>query len=114
LAIFQTCFVWSQTLAQLPNELLSKVTLIKGNTTEVINQLHQSGFSNIYIDGGKTIQSLLSENLIDEMTITTIPVLLGDGIPLFGKQQEMRKFKCVATKQYPNGLVQNTYVIAAD
>ena len=103
-------FVWSKTLTELPQELNSKVTLVKGNIYEAIEFIHQRGFLILYVDGGKTIQSFIKENLIDELTITTIPVLLGEGISLFGKSNGLKKFNCVGNKLYSNGMVQNSFV----
>lgn len=103
-------FVWSNTMTEIPEELNSKSTLVKGNINEVIDHIRQLDFYNLYIDGGKTIQSFIQENLINEMTITTIPVLLGDGISLFGKSNGLRKYKCVGNKLYTNGMVQNRFV----
>jgi dihydrofolate reductase len=102
-------FVWSHTLTQVPNELTSKIQIVKGSALEVLKQIHALGYQSLYIDGGKTIQSLLAHNLIDEMTITTVPVVLGDGIPLFRQLDEMKKFIGISSKLYPNGLVQNVY-----
>jgi dihydrofolate reductase len=72
--------------------------------------MNDLGFHNLYIDGGQTIQSFLQANLIDELTITTVPVLLGDGIPLFGKQDNMKRFKCCQTRLFNNGYVMNQFV----
>lgn len=103
-------FVWSNNMTEIPEELNSKVTFVKGNINEVIDHVHQLSFYNLYIDGGKTIQSFIQENLIDEMTITTVPVLLGEGISLFANSNGLKKFKCVANKIYPNGMVQNRFI----
>ena len=88
----------------------SKVTIVNGNINDVIGLLDQLDHDNLYIDGGKTIQSFIEENLINEMTITTVPVLLSEGISLFGKSNGLKKFKCVGSKLYPNGMVQNKFV----
>jgi dihydrofolate reductase len=102
-------FVWSTTLHELPTELLDKVSLVKGSVHEVLDNINKQGYTSLYIDGGKTIQSLLSENLIHEITITTIPVLIGEGIPLFSGKKGLLKFQCINTKLYSNGVVQSVY-----
>ncbi len=103
-------FVWSNNMTEIPEDLNSKVTLVNGDIKNVIDHIHQVGFNNLYIDGGKTIQSFIEENLISEMTITTVPVLLGEGISLFGKSNGLKKFKCVGNKLYSNGMVQNKFI----
>ena len=103
-------FVWSQTLRTIPDNLEGKVKLISGDVNEVLDHIHQDGYLSLYIDGGKTIQSLLKEDLIDEMIITTISVLLGGGVPLFGGLDSIVKFSCVDAKVYANGVVQCRYI----
>lgn len=101
-------YVMSRTL----NEITSgnDVHLTRLQPKELVEQLHAQGLKNLYIDGGKTIQSFLNENLIDEMTITKIPLLLGGGIPLFDSHagREIR-FIHVETVVYKNGLVKSAY-----
>src|SRR6478736_9169334 len=77
-------FVLSTSLKQIPGILNEKAILIDMKPAELMNYLSDKGFSNIYIDGGKVIQSFLREDLIDELIITKVPELIGTGIPLFG------------------------------
>jgi dihydrofolate reductase len=102
-------FVWTQTLQKIPESLAGKVTLVSGEIIEVLKRIHKEGYFELYIDGGLTIQSFLKHDLIDEITITTIPVLMGGGIPLFGPVKGMLTFSCVKSKSYGNGLSQNVY-----
>ena len=57
-------FVLSHTLKEVPESLIGKVYLLKGPLTEVLKQIHEKGYYSLYIDGGKTIQSFLQEDLI--------------------------------------------------
>jgi len=102
-------FVMSRTLKEIPSAYKDKVDLIDGSPQEIMDQLHSKGFDNLYIDGGITIQSFLAEDLIDELTITTIPVLLGDGIPLFSELKESLKFKLSETKVLLGSMIKSTY-----
>lgn len=103
-------FVLSNTLHRVPEKLSGKVFLVKGELKEVIENLNKQGFKNLYIDGGKTIQSFLQQDLIDELIITTIPVLLGGGIPLFAELKAPLKFKHVKATRYLDCLVQNHFI----
>ena len=105
-------FVLSNTLQQVPENLKDKVFLVQGELKDVVGSLNQQGFKNLYIDGGKTIQGFLQQDLIDELIITTIPVLLGGGIPLFGELKAPLKFKNVKATRYLDCLVQNHYIRA--
>ncbi|GIU31781.1 dihydrofolate reductase family protein [Shewanella schlegeliana] len=103
-------FVLSNTLTRVPEGLEGKVFLVKGPLKEVLKQINAQGYHELYIDGGKTIQSFLQEDLIDELIITTIPVLLGGGISLFGELASPLKFKHVKAERLVDYLVQNRFI----
>jgi dihydrofolate reductase len=78
-------YVLSNTLKVPPENLKDKVEMYSGDISALINQLESNGFKHAYIDGGATITAFINLNLINEMIITKAPVILGEGIPLFGK-----------------------------
>jgi len=102
-------FVLSTTLRQVPIELEEKVSILNGSLYEVLNTIQERGYQNLYIDGGKTIQSFLKEDLIDEIILTTIPIVLGGGFSLFGDLDNPLNFELIDTKVYLNQLVQTHY-----
>ena len=102
-------FVLSNTMTEVPDKYKGKATVVNGPLTEVLNRIHQLGHNRLYIDGGATIRSFLKEDLIDDMVITTIPVLLGGGTSLFGELPKPLDFECVASKVYLDSVVQNTF-----
>ncbi len=102
-------FVLSNTLKIIPDNLSDKVFLLAGTPQEILAKIHQKGFYKLYIDGGRTIQNFLSEDLIDELRITTIPILLGGGFSLFGDLSKSLAFDHIDSKLYLNQLVQNHY-----
>ena len=103
-------FVLSNTLDKVPAELEGKVEFVKGDLKTLVAMLKKRGYENLYIDGGKVIQSFLKEDLVDEMILTRIPILLGEGIPLFGKLESHMKFKLVKTVTYNDKLVSSHYI----
>ena len=105
----QQVFVLSTQIKEIPDNLKGKVTLLSMEPKEVMLYLSNQGYSNIYIDGGKVIQSFLKENLLDELIITRVPVLIGDGISLFGLLDRDITFKHVQTNIFSNGLVKSHY-----
>lgn len=84
-----------------------------GPPAEIVSQLAASGAQHLYVDGGITIQGFLRAGLIQRLIITRVPVLIGDGIPLFGTLPGDIRLRHVATRQYPSGLVQSEYHIPA-
>ncbi len=102
-------FVLSHTLNEIPEPYRDQAFLVKGELREVLSHIHQEGYHRLYIDGGKTIQSFLKEDLIEEMVITLIPVLLGGGIPLFAELPASLEFECTDTKIYLGKVVQNHF-----
>jgi dihydrofolate reductase len=103
-------FVLSNSLNNVPKAYEGKAEIVNGSLTEILTKIHKKGYTNLYIDGGKTIQSFLKEDLIDEMTITIIPHLLGGGVPLFSEQSKQLNFKCINSKIYLGQVVQNHFI----
>jgi dihydrofolate reductase len=73
--------------------------------------LEATGSQHVYVDGGKTIQSFLQAGLIDELTLSTIPVLIGAGLPLFSPLSADVHLELVSSRAYPSGLVQSKYAV---
>jgi len=73
--------------------------------------LDREGMRHAYVDGGETIRDFLRAGLIDTITITRVPVLIGDGISLFGGLGKEIHLWHEHTRAYPDGLVQSRYVI---
>lgn len=106
--------VLSKTLkaADVPEHLRDKVEISASPPRDLMAQLAQKGWKRAYIDGGKTIQSFLREGLIDDLVITTAPVLLGDGLRLFGPLTEDISLVHTETHAFPSGLVQSKYRVS--
>ena len=102
-------YVLSRSKVRVPNELENKVEIVKKNPKTLVDQLKERGHQNLYIDGGITIQGFLEEDLIDELIITRIPVLLGNGAPLFGKLIQRMYFSHKRTEVLNETLVKSYY-----
>ena len=102
-------FVLSNTMASVPEAYKEKAEVVKGSIPEILEQIHQKGYTQLYIDGGATVQNFLKEDLVDEIIITTIPILLGGGSPLFGELPGELEFEHVKSELYLDALVQDHY-----
>jgi dihydrofolate reductase len=102
-------FVLSRSQAEIPTALRGKAEYVHGPLTEVVESLRARGMKHLYIDGGKTIQSFLQLDLIDELIITRIPIILGSGIPLFAEMEREIRFALVNSEILNKDLVKNTY-----
>jgi dihydrofolate reductase len=87
------------------------VEQMAGEPTEIVSKLAASGARHLYIDGGITIQRFLRAGLIQRLIITRVPVLIGDGIPLFGTLPHDIQLRTIATQQYSSGLVKTEYEV---
>lgn len=103
-------FVLSNSLSDVPDSVKGKAEIITGDVNSVVEQLNNRGYKELYIDGGKTIQSFLEADLIDHLIVTRVSLLLGDGIPLFEKLTKPMKFKHEKTEVLTEDLVQGHYV----
>ncbi len=84
-----------------------------GPPAEIVAKLAASGAHHLYVDGGITIQGFLCAGLIQRLIITRVPVLIGEGIPLFGALPRDVQLQHVATEQYATGLVKSEYRVAS-
>jgi dihydrofolate reductase len=87
------------------------VERMAGPPAEIMAKLAADGMRHLYVDGGITIQGFLRAGLIQRLVVTRVPVLIGEGIPLFGALPHDVRLRHVATRQYPSGLVQSEYEV---
>lgn len=86
------------------------VELLHATPQEVVRQLAARGYKHLYIDGGATVQRFLRAGLIDRLIITHVPVLIGQGIRLFGPLDMDLRLKLASSCSFPGGLVQSEYL----
>ncbi len=89
------------------------VEQMAGPPAEIVSRLAASGAHHLYVDGGITIQGFLRAGLIQRLVITRVPVLIGDGVPLFGALPRDIRLRHVETRHFPSGLVQSEYHVLA-
>lgn len=96
----------------IPEPLRPFVSSSAETPTALVERLSKQGMKHLYIDGGLTIQGFLANDLINELTITLVPVLLGSGRSLFGTLKHDIELHHLATKTIDGGFVQVKYRIS--
>jgi dihydrofolate reductase len=89
------------------------VEQMAGPPAEIVSKLAATGAHHLYIDGGITIQGFLRAGLIQRIIITRVPVLIGEGIPLFGRLPHDIQLRHVSTQPYKSGLVRTEYQVVS-
>ena len=87
------------------------VEQMNGEPGEIVARLEARGMKHLYVDGGITIQRFLRAGMIQRLIVTRVPVLIGQGIPLFGPLEADVPLRHVRTRDFPSGLVQSEYLI---
>lgn len=103
--------VLSRNPISFPSHLPDTLVHLSLSPQVLIDQLSGQGMRHVYVDGGATIQGFLSQGLVDVITLTVIPVVLGEGIPLIGSLEKDIRLVHVRTTAYDFGFVQTTYSV---
>lgn len=98
----------------VPDELEELVEATDLAPAELLDVLSSRFVEHVYVDGGLTAQSFLREGLVDEIILTTVPVLIGEGRRLFGELPNDVKLELLDTKVFSNGFLQSRYRVRAD
>ncbi len=89
------------------------VEQMAGEPREIVARLAATGAQHLYVDGGVTVQRFLRAGMVDRLTVTRVPILIGEGIPLFGALPNDVKLHHIATTTYKGGLVKSEYSVEA-
>lgn len=87
-----------------------RVEILDRDPLGIMEALAREGARRVYVDGGAVVSAFLRSGLIDRMTITRLPILLGEGVPLFCSTGEIA-LRHEGTRCWPNGFVQSTYSV---
>jgi dihydrofolate reductase len=94
--------------SKIPNAVVEQMS---GDPSAIVEKLSARGFHHAYIDGGNTIQGFLRAEAIQRLTVTRVPILIGEGIPIFGSLPRDVNLRHIATRSYNGGLVQTEYEV---
>lgn len=93
----------------VPGTLRGKVRFSDCTPAQAMAQLEAEGVRRVYVDGGQLVQSFLRDGLITDLVVTTVPVLIGAGRPLFGGLPRDVSLALESSRHFPSGLVQSSY-----
>ncbi|MGR3616480.1 MAG: dihydrofolate reductase family protein [Paracoccaceae bacterium] len=99
----------SLTEADIPDNLIGKVQLRIGTPTEIMRSVSGQGWDRVYVDGGALVRSFLRDGLIEDLTLTFVPILIGEGISLFGPLETDIDLELVDATPLPSGMLKTFY-----
>jgi dihydrofolate reductase len=103
----------SLTVDDIPESLSDLVAICDMTPAELLAALAEEGWQKVYVDGGQLLQSFLRDGLLKDITVTRVPLLLGQGRPLFGAVPADVHLQHLHTVSFPSGLVSTKYQISA-
>ena len=109
-----TTVVWSRTLTNddIPESLRAEKVEVSGLPPDaLLSHLGERGQKHAWVDGGRALQTFLAAGLVDILTVTRIPVLIGEGIPLFGALPADLHLEHLETQAFASSVVQSTYAV---
>lgn len=98
-------------LSNTLKEVREEAELYQGDLKQLVAQLYLEGIRHVWVDGGVTIRKFLDLEMVDYMTLSVIPVILTEGISLFGHQGKEISCQLVSSQSFPSGLVQSLYEV---
>lgn len=75
----------------------------------LLERLGREGLRHVYVDGGAVARAFLRAGLVDELTLSVVPVVLGGGVRLFGEGEPGRPLRLLGSRSWPSGMVQVRY-----
>jgi dihydrofolate reductase len=99
------------TNADIPGRLEGKVRVSDQDPEDIMAALGEAGWARVYVDGATIIQSFIRAKLISDVTVTIVPILIGDGIKMFGQVASDIDLELRGHTAFPSGLVSLEYKV---
>ena len=93
-------------LSRTLTSVVPEAELYSGDLETLVSSLDAK---RVWVDGGTTISQFLEKDLIDEIIVSVVPIILGEGKPLFHPIARQIPCKLLACNSYPTGLIQYHY-----
>ncbi len=101
--------VMSARQIEIPGNLMGAVTVTKESPTQLIGRLSNESIKHVYVDGGMVIHSFLASRLVNEITVTIVPILIGNGKSFSGILPMDISLQHLKTTVFESGFVQIQY-----
>lgn len=101
----------SLTDATLPEGTPPTVRVAAGEPAVVLADLEAQGVGHVYVDGAQTARDFLARGLVTDLVITLVPVLIGEGISLWGPLPGDVRLSLVDVKAVGGGMAQLHYQV---
>ena len=102
--------VMSRTLGPPPDAVSDKIEVTDKSPADLMAMLKDRGIDKVYVDGGQILQAFMRDGLIEELILTRVPVLIGEGRPLFGPLDEDMPLRHIHTQTLRDGMIQSRYI----
>lgn len=97
---------------KLKNAKRANVAFYTGSLNGLVEKIKSHNKGNVWLVGGaKLSQSFFKEGLVDRIILSTIPIVIGNGISLFGQANNTIDFELASVKKYESGIIQAEYKI---
>jgi dihydrofolate reductase len=96
-------------LTRRPGEARHGEEFFAGDPKALIERLAGDGVHRVYVDGGDVIRQFFAAHLVDDLTLSVIPVLLGNGVRLFGGGEPECRLVLEDARSFTSGLAQLRY-----
>jgi len=92
--------------ATLDNPEWTNTTVLKGDAVEAVKKLKAEQDGNIVVHGSRQLaQTLIENDLVDELRLMVFPVVLGSGMRLFGETSDKKRLQLVESRTVGDGVL---------
>jgi dihydrofolate reductase len=89
-----------------------EVELVRGDSVAFIQHLKEKEEGKLWLcGGGELAGALLEKQLIDQLVLKVNPILVGEGVPMFGSLKPRLSLELKDLKRFDSGVLKMTYDI---
>jgi len=93
-----------------PSGERGRVSFVNESPKSFVEKLRKSSGKNIWLmGGGELAREFLKDDVVDELYIGIVPVLIGEGLPLFPSGFPQREFTLLENKTFSKGMIALKY-----